>query len=215
MGGKGGYGSGSGMGKGGYGSGSGKGGKGNGSGKGGKGMGKGGKGSGKGGKGSQGSGKGGKGSQGSGKGGKGGKGSGNGGKGSKCPSFDDLISQIDSKTGDEQCFLAKMGWVDNDFNFLQDVYETDMASLNSDLTDRFDQEELDDCANKMMKKLGTAGGKCLGSYTDEEAQNLQLIGEAVAYGTCGHKMFEKACGAFVKERFVQFMMSATSPTIGK
>merc|ERR1712080_387776 len=71
-----------------------------------------------------------------GKGGKGGKGkAGKGGKGGKCPSYDEIVSKIDSETADEQCFMEKMGWVDNDYNFLQDVHDADMASLNSALTD--------------------------------------------------------------------------------
>merc|ERR1712112_627893 len=109
-------------------------------------------------------GKGGKGK--AGKGGKGGKGkAGKGGKGSKCPSYDDIVSKIDSETADEQCFMDKMGWVDREFNFLQDVHDADMASLNSDLTDRMDEQEFEECANKMMEKMGSMGGKCADSYT--------------------------------------------------
>merc|ERR1712088_28114 len=67
------------------------------------------------------------GKKGKGKGGKGGKGkAGKGGKGSKCPSYDDIVSKIDSETADEQCFMDKMGWVDSEFNFLQDVHDADM-----------------------------------------------------------------------------------------
>merc|ERR1712080_581706 len=143
-----------------------------------------------------------------GKGGKGGKGkAGKGGKGGKCPSYDEIVSKIDSETADEQCFMEKMGWVDNDYNFLQDVHDADMASLNSALTDRMDEQEFEECATEMMEKMGTEGEKCADSYTEEEIDNLKMIGQAIAYSTCGHKIFTKACGAYAKESFIQFMES--------
>merc|ERR1712080_26612 len=145
-------------------------------------------------------------------GGKGGKKKpGKGGKGGKCPSYDEIVSKIDSETADEQCFMEKMGWVDNDYNFLQDVHDADMASLNSALTDRMDEQEFEECATEMMEKMGTEGEKCADSYTEEEIDNLKMIGQAIAYSTCGHKIFTKACGAYAKESFIQFMESKNTP----
>merc|ERR1712080_73505 len=144
--------------------------------------------------------------------GKKGKGkAGKGGKGGKCPSYDEIVSKIDSETADEQCFMEKMGWVDNDYNFLQDVHDADMASLNSALTDRMDEQEFEECATEMMEKMGTEGEKCADSYTEEEIDNLKMIGQAIAYSTCGHKIFTKACGAYAKESFIQFMESKNTP----
>merc|ERR1711981_948661 len=140
-----------------------------------------------------------------------------GSKGGKCPSYDDIISKIDSETADEQCFMKKMGWVDDDYNFLDTVQLADMASLKPALTDRIDLQELDECASKMVKKMGTETEECHDSYTEEEADTLKMIGHAIAYSTCGHKMFEKACGAYAKESFIQFMTDVVgaTQTVGK
>merc|ERR1712080_173170 len=85
------------------------------------------------------------------------KGKGKGGKGGKedkCPDFEDLLTKIDAETADHQCFMEKMEWVDNDGNMLQDVHAADMASLNTALTEKIDQQEIDDCTAEMMGKMG-------------------------------------------------------------
>merc|ERR1712080_398172 len=92
--------------------------------------------------------------------GKKGKGKGKGGKGGKedkCPDFEDLLTKIDAETADHQCFMEKMEWVDNDGNMLQDVHAADMASLNTALTEKIDQQEIDDCTAEMMGKMGKEG----------------------------------------------------------
>jgi len=148
-----------------------------------------------------------KGKPGKGKKGKGGK----GGKGKKCPSFDDLMIKIEAETADHRCVLEKMGWMENNGTMMKDVMEADMASLNPALTDRINETDIEMCANKTMNMMAKEGEKCASSYNDEEIETLETIGMHIAMAECSHKAFMKACGDYVKESFMGFMIAANSP----
>merc|ERR1712061_322286 len=155
-----------------------------------------------------------KGKAGKGKKGKGGKGKGKGdkgGKGEKCPSFDDLMSKIEAETADERCMMEKMGWMDSGMNVMMDVMEADFGSLNPALTDRIDEQQVKMCANQTMDMMAKEGQMCASSYNDEEIETLETIGMHIAMAECSHKAFMKACGEYIKESFMGFMMEANAP----
>merc|ERR1719495_308197 len=144
--------------------------------------------------------------------GQGGKKPGQGGK--ECPEFDDLVSEIRSKFADDVCFLEKMEWVQNE-EWNEVAFKLDMSSLNFELTGKINQTAIEECAVKMKNKLTMMGEKCSDEYTDEQKETLMQVGHYVAYGICGHKGFEKACGEYAKEGFEAYMMSYNQMTVGK
>jgi len=157
-----------------------------------------------------------KGKAGKGKKGKGGKGKGKGkggkgGKGEKCPSFDDLMSKIEAETADERCMMEKMGWMDSGMKVMMDVMEADFGSLNPDLTGRIDEQQVKMCANQTMDMMEKEGQMCASTYNDEEIETLETIGMHIAMAECSHKAFMKACGEYIKESFMAFMMEANAP----
>jgi len=148
----------------------------------------------------------GKGKKGKGK-GKGGK----GGKGKKCPSFDDIIIEIEEETADHRCVMEKMGWMENNGSMVKDVMEADMESLNPALTMRIDEEEIHMCVNETMDMMAKEGEQCASAYNEEEIEILSTIGMHIAMAECSHKAFMEACGEYVKETFMAFMMEANAP----
>jgi len=147
--------------------------------------------------------------------GKGKSGKGKGGKGKTCPDFEDLLSKIDEESTDHQCFMDKMGWMDSDGNMLQDVHDADMASLNSALTAKIDEQSIADCASEKMEKMSKEGEQCASSYNEEQLNTLQAIGQAMAEGACSHKAFMTACGEYVKESFQTFLTTAKTEENGE
>merc|ERR1711890_175695 len=136
--------------------------------------------------------------------GKGGK----GGKGGKCPSFDELIEKIDAETAGHRCVIEKMGWMDSDGNMIKEVHDADMATLNKDLTDRIDEQEIEDCSNKAFEMMSKKYGDNKCGFDDDQVETLSKIGMQMAQGKCAQKVFMKACGEYVKESFMAFMMEA-------
>merc|ERR1712080_610547 len=145
--------------------------------------------------------------KGKGKPGKGGK-KGKGGKGGKCPSFDELIEKIDAETAGHRCVIEKMGWMDSDGNMVKEVHDADMATLNKDLTDRIDEQEIEDCSNKAFEMMSKKYGDNKCGFDDDQVETLSKIGMQMAQGKCAQKVFMKACGEYVKESFMAFMMEA-------
>merc|ERR1712042_363019 len=125
-----------------------------------------------------------------------GKGKGNG----KCPSVDDIMDWAAEEYAGEICVFSELGWLDNDFNTNDELIETDIDTLPSEIAESLKGEEYDECvveAEKKMEKMAKKKmKKC--TYSEEDIAKLDDLGTGIAHTECFKYIFNKSCKSYLK-----------------
>merc|ERR1712066_372656 len=113
-----------------------------------------------------------------------GKGKGNG----KCPSVAEIMDWAAEEYAGEICVFSEMGWLDNDFNTNDELIETDIDTLPSEIAESLKGDEYDECvveAEKKMEKMAKKKmKKC--TYSEEDIAQLDDLGT----GTRSHRVLQ-------------------------
>merc|ERR1712121_318760 len=129
-----------------------------------------------------------------------------------CPSFDEIMEGIQNATAGHKCIMEQMEWVDDQGEVDKQVMMTDMASLNSAVTDNMSEDDIHQCVNKTMTKMAKhpMHKKCKDKYTEEEQQMLGDTFFKMVYGKCANKSFIRACTGYVKMEMYKMMAQVNS-----
>merc|ERR1712240_910978 len=91
-------------------------------------------------------------------------------KNGKGPSVDDIMDWAAEEYAGEICVFSELGWLDNDFNTNDELIETDIDTLPSEIAESLKGEEYDECvveAEKKMEKMAKKKmKKC--TYSEED-----------------------------------------------
>merc|ERR1712240_151504 len=123
------------------------------------------------------------------------------GKGNgKCPSVDDIMDWAAEEYAGEICVFSELGWMDNDFNTNDELIETDIDTLPSEIAESLKGEEYDECvveAEKKMEKMAKKKmKKC--TYSEEDIAKLDDLGTGIAHTECFKYIFKKSCKSYLK-----------------
>lgn len=141
-----------------------------------------------------------------------GKGKGKGkGKGSKeknpsCPTFGEITEKLEDKFGYIGCMLQTLGWVDENYEQVNETINEDIASLtlSADLSEESIQDciadEFDDIRQSREAKLVES---CIENYSEEEMALLSNIVSGIAGFKCFTQAFDETCRSWVDFNFVQ------------
>merc|ERR1739844_239545 len=165
-----------------------------GKGKSGKGKGQGGKGKGKGGKGKGGKDNGGK--------GKGGKGKGGKGKGGKpCPSVDEVMENLRSKSKKDSCVFKSLGWIDESGKPITEVITTEISILPDEVASQLSKDDVETCAIRKAREwsLRPKRRRCDATYTQADRSALLEYELTVAGMKCMKTMMRSSCNDFVNK----------------
>merc|ERR1712243_37733 len=92
------------------------------------------------------------------------------------------------------------GWLDNDFNTNDELIETDIDTLPSEIAESLKGEEYDECvveAEKKMEKMAKKKmKKC--TYSEEDIAKLDDLGTGIAHTECFKYIFKKSCKSYLK-----------------
>merc|ERR1712223_1332664 len=130
--------------------------------------------------------------------GKRGKGKGKGkGKGDDCPSVQDIETFIEEEMEGDLCVLYMMGWINDEGEFNEETFGTDVMSLPPSVAETITEESIGTCAAKMMEEWGEDSmmDKC--EYKPGEIDEMMELGMEVASYKCFQKIFNKSCKGFV------------------
>merc|ERR1711936_627339 len=163
----------------------------NGKGKGGKGKSGKGKGKGKGGKGKGGKGKGGK--------GKGGKGKGKGGR--ACPSVDDVMEKLRSKSQKDSCVFKSLGWINEGGKPITEVITAEISVLPAEVASQLSKDDVETCALEKAREWSNRPKRlrCDATYSQDDRAALHEYELTVAGMKCMKTVMRTSCSDFVNK----------------
>merc|ERR1712112_437796 len=128
------------------------------------------------------------------------KGKGKGKGNAKCPSVNEIMDWAAEEYAGEICVFSEMGWLDNDFNTNDELIETDIDTLPSEIAESLKGDEYDECvveAEKKMEKMAKKKmKKC--TYSEDEIAQLDDLGTGIAHTECFKYIFKKSCQSYLK-----------------
>merc|ERR1712127_183718 len=130
-----------------------------------------------------------------------GKGKGKGKPGKTCPSVEDIMEKLEGEMAEDMCVLSNLGWLDEQGEFVEDVFGTDIATLPANVAGNITEDAISECAAEMLEMWGEdpVAEKCSESYTAEELDQLLSLGMEVASYKCFQMIFNRSCRDYVKE----------------
>merc|ERR1739844_772902 len=149
------------------------------------------------GKGKSGKGKSGKGKGQGGKGkGKGGKGKGGKGKGGKpCPSVDEVMENLRSKSKKDSCVFKSLGWIDESGKPITEVITTEISILPDEVASQLSKDDVETCAIRKAREwsLRPKRRRCDATYTQADRSALLEYELTVAGMKCMKTMMRSSC----------------------
>merc|ERR1712117_870615 len=108
-----------------------------------------------------------------------GKGKGKGKGQKKCPTVEEVWEKVQEEMGDELCVFQQIGWLDESYEFENDMGE---------------------CVESVMEYMGEDKkmAKCWDKYSEEDQEALMGMGYLTASVKCFLDSFMDACGEHVK-----------------
>merc|ERR1740128_1130000 len=127
------------------------------------------------------------------------------GRGKKrCPSVADIKEKIGSEMEEDLCLLNQMGWIDAEGQAVDDVMTADLMTLPKDVSDKLSEDNVQQCAEKMVEKMSKKHRRCSKMYNEVDMAELSKMSMKVAGYKCFQKQFANSCQEFVKEEIYNF-----------
>merc|ERR1711970_440041 len=140
---------------------------------------------------------------GKGKGGKGksGKGKGKGKGGRACPSVDDVMEKLRSKSQKDSCVFKSLGWIDEGGKPITEVIETEISVLPAEVASQLSKDDVETCALEKAREWSHRPKRlrCDAIYSQDDRAALHEYELTVAGMKCMKTMMRTSCNDFVNK----------------
>merc|ERR1712080_39402 len=114
-----------------------------------------------------------------------------------CPSFEDIMQWVEEEYSDDGCVLQSIGWMDENFDFVNETIGADLMSLDPVVTSHMGDDNFPNCVDMAMQHMEDGAGECLGTFDEQEMDILVEVASKIAHYECFLHFFELGCRDFL------------------
>merc|ERR1712037_723468 len=112
----------------------------------------------------------------------------------QCYSYDEIMEWVEEEYADDACVLQTIGWMNENFDFNEEVIEADVTSLNPVVSAPL-FEHHPACVAEVMDYV--EDHECASTFSEEEQDSLMETAEKIANYECFLHLFEQGCMDFL------------------
>merc|ERR1711962_1397946 len=116
----------------------------------------------------------------------------------QCYSYQDIMAWVEEEYADDACVLQSIGWMNNNFDFDEEVISSDVASLDPAVTGPLFAGH-EECVAEVVDIV--EDHECASAFTEEETNSLIDMAQKIARYECFLQLFEQMPVVAGSEKF--------------